>query len=298
MNYSHQQREWISRRDSHALPRHSVFWRCVVSPSAMLVLSGLFGLLTGTGESWAQVDPPKAVSSALTQSPPESSRAADDSSKTTPRQDSSLQRSVKRNSAQESSTQGNSLLDGSEEATLREIEAIRQRMGGGLSREFEEINEVIGLMNPSKGSLEGIADGGTTNGGITNGATDHSVSNGSVPDDTTDGTGGASRLFRAELRQLIVRRGQPIPLPASDMKTGCAIGLSDDLTPRPEDGMSQTRLEPVETHRRLEAQECLRRCARNLESVASDLESLNQPETADALRGHAMDLWRKARLVP
>lgn len=298
MNYSHQQREWISHRDSHALPRHSVFWRCVVSPSAMLFLSGLFGLLAGTGESLAQVDPPKAVSSALTQSPPESSRAADDSSKTTPRQDSSLQRSVKRNSAQESSTQGNSLLDGSEEATLREIEAIRQRMGGGLSREFEEINEVIGLMNPSKGRLEGIADGGTTNGGITNGATDHSVSNGSVPDDTTDGTGGASRLFRAELRQLIVRRGQPIPLPASDMKTGCAIGLSDDLTPRPEDGMSQTRLEPVETHRRLEAQECLRRCARNLESVASDLESLNQPETADALRGHAMDLWRKARLVP
>lgn len=295
MNYSHQQREWISHRECHALPRHSVFWRCVVSPSALLCMSGL---LAGTGESWAQVDPPKAVSSALTQSPPESSRAADDSSKTTPRQDSSLQRSVKRNSAQESSTQGNSLLDGSEEATLREIEAIRQRMGGGLSREFEEINEVIGLMNPSKGSLEGIADGGTTNGGITNGATDHSVSNGSVPDDTTDGAGGASRLFRAELRQLIVRRGQPIPLPASDMKTGRAIGLSDDLTPRPEDGMSQTRLEPVETHRRLEAQECLRRCARNLESVASDLESLNQPETADALRGHAMDLWRKARLVP
>jgi hypothetical protein len=158
--------------------------------------------------------------------------------------------------ATESSTE----ITPADRRVMSDIQEIRAMLGGGLEREFEEINQVLrqppASMAPSthpsqdnssagKAAIEGRA--------------------------TTEGD-----WFSRELGQMVRERAKALP------------SSRDPRLHQPE-----RSIQPIT--RQGDKRTAMRQCARELELVAGTLEQIEAYENADAVRREAVQLWEKAR---
>jgi len=140
-------------------------------------------------------------------------------------------------------------------------------LGGGLEREFEEINKALEQHPASMVSPATPSQANQTN--------DRTH----VEVDQQDQGATKGDWFSRELGQMVRARSQLLP--------------SSDQVDR---GLRQQEksLQPV--GQQDDPRSALRQCARELEQVASTLEQIEAYENADTVRREAAQLWEKARL--
>ena len=140
--------------------------------------------------------------------------------------------------------------------------------GGGLEREFEEINRVL-EQNPAS-MVSPVS---------------HDQDGGEVVQE--DRGANAGDWFSRELGQMIRARSQLLPSPDQSESTLQQPEKLRQHFPRPKD----RRDTPLGD----DSRSALRQCARELELVAGALEQIEAYENADTVRREAAQLWEKAR---
>ena len=161
---------------------------------------------------------------------------------------------------------------------MSDIQEIRTLLGGGLAREFEEINEVLRQHPASLGPTSAEANqagAGEAAGAVE--ATDADSSPTSIPSE--------GDWFSRELVEMVRARARPSP-EQIDSPTGQPSTANwNENRPNP---YPQKPLDP---------RTALWQSARQLEGVAGMLEQIQAYENADAVRRQAACLWEKARSV-
>lgn len=153
---------------------------------------------------------------------------------------------------------------------MSDIQEIRAMLGGGLKREFEEINQTLRQYPGATASPAGPSQANARSGGS------------AAPDSGEPNSDGFSR----ELGQMIRARSQWLPSADQVDPSMRQRGKSRQSLSRYEDRRVQLGHEPLSA---------LRHCARELERVAGALEQIEAYENADTVRREAVKLWEKAR---
>ena len=139
-------------------------------------------------------------------------------------------------------------------------------LGGGLEREFEEINQALRLHPASMGS--------TASQSRESQASPANDLSGEAAQEDRGATEGD--WFSRELGQMVRERSQLLP----SSRDPRLQQPEKSLRPLPSQGDTRT---------------ALRQCARELELVAGELEKIEAYENADTVRREAAQLWEKAR---
>lgn len=166
--------------------------------------------------------------------------------------------------ARESSTE----ITPADRRIMSDIQEIRAMLGGGLEREFEEINQVLQQHPASVVSPANDRPGTAV-----------------VQEDRAAAQGDS---FSRELGQMIRARSQLLP--------------PNQVAPKPQQrrGSRQSFLRGESRSAALpgdDPRSALRQCARELELVAGALEQIEAYENADSVRREAAQLWEKARKI-
>lgn len=158
---------------------------------------------------------------------------------------------------------------------MSDIQEIRAMLGGGLEREFEEINQVL-RQHPA--SMVSPASPAATS------QENHQAGGGGAQEDR-----GAteSDWFSRELGQMVRARSQLLPPPDQVDSAQQQQGKSHQPFPRHADRRDALLSD--------DPRSALRQCARELELVAGTLEQIEAYENADTVRREATQLWEKAR---
>ena len=155
---------------------------------------------------------------------------------------------------------------------MSDIQEIRAMLGGGLQREFEEINQALRQHPASWVSPASQSQA--------NGQDDKQVAQedrGAIEGD----------WFSRELGQMVRARSQLLPPPDQVDSAQQQQGKSHQPFPRHADRRDALLSD--------DPRSALRQCARELELVAGTLEQIEAYENADTVRREATQLWEKAR---
>jgi len=153
---------------------------------------------------------------------------------------------------------------------MSDIQEIRAMLGGGLEREFEEINQVLRQNPASTDSPAGQSPASQAPKAIDRFSAEAAQEDRGAPQ---------GDWFSRELGQMVQARSQLSP---------AATRADPRLQP-----YREKSLQPI--NRDGDTRSVLRQCARQLERVAGELEQIEAYDNADAVRREANQLWEKAR---
>ena len=188
------------------------------------------------------------------------------------------------------STESSPEITPADRRIMSDIQEIRAMLGGGLEREFEEINQTLGqypgaMVHPAEQSQASPPPKANARWS----ADDASRRSAATVQEDRGVNATEGDWFSRELGQMVRRRSRLLS------SSGPPLGDADAAANQVNSPPRQTAKSPQPVTRQVDTCRALRQCARDLELVAGALEQIDAYDNADTVRREANQLWEKAR---